>query len=71
MADIRVDLGHGRNVGGQHQKRCNSRNPPCCRTYSVLIKSAVFSTRSTFSRGGEVTPQAPGSLRQPRSSARS
>ena len=61
MTDIQVDLGHGRNAGGQHQRRCNSRNLPCCRTCSVLTTSAVFTTKSTFSRSGEATPQAPGS----------
>src|SRR4029077_16342655 len=58
MTDIQVDLGHGRNAGGQHQRRCNSRNLPCCRTCSVLTTSAVFTTKSTFSRRGEATPQA-------------
>jgi hypothetical protein len=58
MADIQVDLGHGRNAGGQHQRRCNSRNLLCCRTCSVLTTSAVFTTKSTFSQSGEATSQA-------------
>jgi len=60
MADIQVDLGHGRNAGGQRQSRCNSLDPPCCRTCSVLTKNAGFTTKSTFSRGCRATPQAPG-----------
>src|SRR5258708_22220909 len=60
MADIQVDLGHGRNAGGQRQSRCNSLDPPCCRTCSVLTKNAAFTTKSTFSRGGRTMPQAPG-----------
>ena len=60
MADIQVDLGHGRNAGGQRQSRCNSLDPPCCRTCSVLTKNAGFTTKSTFSPGGGATPQAPG-----------
>jgi hypothetical protein len=60
MADIQVDLGHGRNAGGQRQSRCNSLDPPCCRTCSVLTKNAAFTTKSTFSRDGRTMPQAPG-----------
>ena len=59
MTDILVDLGHGRNAGPA-QKRCNSRVPPCCGTCSVLTKNAEFTTKSTFSRDGGATPQAPG-----------
>jgi hypothetical protein len=44
---------------GQHPDRCNSLTLPCYRTCSVLTRSAVFITRSTFSRGGGATSQAP------------
>ena len=49
---------------GQHPNRCNSHNLPCCRTCGALTRSAACIIRSTFSRGGVATLQAPGSRRQ-------